>query len=151
MYLFVSIRVSIILCLVYPSLPLSLSLWHPNDYYLLPINPCFSQACQGWSPCPQANPLSLFHYPPLHAVGWERVALHRCFSPTLSVNVSLSLSFYATVWHFLCLISSSLLPSVCCFSLSFSILCLFFLCSCRCLHTHTPTHTLLSPEAEDSL
>lgn len=49
--------------------------------------------------------LSLFHYPSF--------SLYRCLPRSLSP----SLSFYATVWHILHLISSSsVLPSVCCYS-----------------------------------
>lgn len=140
----ISIHVSIFVSVgcIHPLTP-PLSVWHPNDCYLLPISSCFSQACQGWSLCPQTNPLSLslsvfFIIPPrpFHAVGWERIALHRCLSLTL-----VSLSFYAAVWHFLCVISSSLscLLSVV-FTLSLSIL--FVFSSVRvtvCTHTHTHT------------
>lgn len=92
--------------------------WHPNVCYLLSSSPCVSQACQGWSICPQAN--SLIHYP---------------IFLTLSLPRSLFMQLSGTLSHFfLCL--------------AFSLCFFFFLCHSllslflpHTVYTHKGTHT----------
>lgn len=105
-------------CLMWSPFSVCLCAWHPNVCYLLSSSPCISQACQGWSICPQAN--SLIHYP---------------IFLTLSLPWSLFMQLSGTLSHFFLRLAFSLWGFF--FPLSLSALIVF---ASYCLHTQRKAH-----------